>query len=114
MALGFWSESDYLQSWCRALRELGSGTAVTSCLVASITDPEVSNFLFCWPLYREGEKVFVQNSVIFLDELVETFNVEEPWRFVGPRRAVSEYGDRISEWSTDISEVEKFLSLKMG
>lgn len=64
----FWSTQDYEASWTAALRRLLAGGAV-SCLVASLTDPQVTTFVTTWPLYRDDEEVFVQNRLLFLDEL---------------------------------------------
>ncbi|MDN5385716.1 hypothetical protein QEP66_27245 [Streptomyces sp. LB8] len=109
MDLSFWSVSEYRRSWIHALNRLDGQESVDSCLVTSITDPASSNFIFCWPIYRRGEEVFVQNSLIFLDEICGQFNVEEPWLHIGPRCTVNEDGARISEWKTDISEVRRFM-----
>ncbi|WP_406158910.1 hypothetical protein OG298_16330 [Streptomyces sp. NBC_01005] len=108
MDLSFWMVADYSRSWERALRELEVSENSTSCLISSITDPETANFIFCWPIYREGEAVRVQNSIIFLDGLEEEFNPQEPWRYVKARSLVDEDGNQISEWSTTTSEVRRF------
>ncbi|WP_307663479.1 hypothetical protein [Streptomyces sp. V1I1] len=107
MDLSFWTVADYSRSWERALRELEASENSTSCLISSITDPETANFIFCWPIYREGEAVHVQNSIIFLDGLEEEFNPQEPWRYAEARSLVDEDGNQISEWSTTISEVRR-------
>ena len=109
MDLSFWSVSDYRRSWKRALQVLVDDEAAISCLISSITDPENSNFVFCWPLYRSGEDVYVQNSVVFLDELDSRFDPEEPWHFMRPRCAIDDDGNRISEWSTGMTELRLFL-----
>ncbi|WP_405055938.1 hypothetical protein OG474_24715 [Kribbella sp. NBC_01505] len=111
MSLRFWSVSDYRRSWRRGLRALVDDEHGTSCLMSSITDPENSNFLMCWPLFRSGEEVWVQNSMIFPEELDDAFDPEEPWKSVGPRCVVNEDGIRISEWATEIAEVRAFLEL---
>ncbi|MEV0255884.1 hypothetical protein AB0H82_16680 [Streptomyces sp. NPDC050732] len=68
------------------------------------------HFPFCWPVYRSGPDIHIQNSVVFLDELTERFLPDEPWRSVGPRRTVDEDGNQISEWHTDINAVKRFLT----
>jgi len=50
--LGFWDESDYRRSWREAFEVLNADPAPTSCLMTSMTDPRMSNFLVCWPMYR--------------------------------------------------------------
>lgn len=114
MNLNFWSVDEYRQSWSRALLKLEEGEAPTSCLISSITDPDKSNFVFCWPLYRRGEKLFVQNSVIFLDGLEAKFDTENPWCSVERRQTIDDDGNQISEWSTEMSYVREFRESEMG
>jgi hypothetical protein len=33
--------------------------------MTSMTDPGTSNFLICWPVYRAGEDMYLQNALIF-------------------------------------------------
>ncbi|KND39281.1 hypothetical protein IQ63_04645 [Streptomyces acidiscabies] len=108
MDLSFWSVREYRRSWESALREIEFSEKATSCLIASITDPAVSNFISCWPMYRDGDVIYVQNSLIFLDELHEPFDPQEPWRYVEPHREVDEDGNRVSEWVTSVAKVRQF------
>ncbi|MGA5035848.1 hypothetical protein ACPCA8_02175 [Streptomyces capoamus] len=114
MDLTYWDVEQYQKSWARSLRVLERGDDVTSCLISSITDPADSNFIFCWPLYRSGEIVYIQNSIIFLEDLAEGFNPAEPWRFVEPRSTVDEEGNKISEWQTTISAIRRFSKIPKG
>ena len=66
--LGFWGLDDYKAIWTAGLRRLISG-ASTSCLATSVTDPSSANFVEVWPLYREESDVYVQNHLLFLDQL---------------------------------------------
>nr|WP_281255210.1 hypothetical protein [Luteimicrobium subarcticum] len=98
-----------MHSWSSALRHLLSGDDTTSCLVSSITEPSTSNFVFTWPLYRLANEVAVQNSIVFLDELMSPFDVDHPWRSVRPREVVDEDGNRISEWRVSVAAVQQFV-----
>jgi hypothetical protein len=109
-SLTFWSADDYRASWRSALSVLAAAETATSCLVSSITDPATSNFVFCWPLYRDGDDVYVQSSLIFLDELPGEFDPARPWLFVQPRSTVDEDGNHISEWHTGMPAVRQFLA----
>lgn len=109
MDLSYWSVEEYGRSWRDSLQVIFDGEESDSCLIASITDPDASNFIFCWPLYRRGEDVIVQNSIIFLDELEGDFNPLEPWSSVRPRLTVDKDGNSISEWRTSVSAVRDFL-----
>ncbi|MFG2481100.1 hypothetical protein [Streptomyces fagopyri] len=108
MDLTFWDSGHYEKSWANALRQLEEADVVTSCLVSSITDPRTANFIFCWPLYRIRGDVFVQNSLIILNEIDNTFAPESPWISVTPREIVDEDGNKISEWCIDIESVREF------
>ncbi|MGW7350327.1 hypothetical protein [Streptomyces sp. NPDC054784] len=112
MDLSVWCVADYRRHWRRALRRLGgSGESAVSCLIFSVAEPESGNFVFCWPLYREGDLVVVQNSVIFLDELNPAFDPDRPWLSVGPRESVDEDGNKISEWFTGMSQIDRSIDL---
>jgi hypothetical protein len=106
--LTYWDTGDYQRSWHQALTVLETDDKATSCLVSSITDPATSNFIFCWPLYRDGDDVYVHNAIIFLEELTVPFDPARPWLSVQPRETVDEDGNRISEWRTDMDEIRRF------
>jgi hypothetical protein len=108
--LGFWDESDYRHSWRRAFEVLNANLHSTSCLMTSMTDPDNSNFLICWPMYREGEDVYIQNAIIFLDEIEGAFDPEAPWSFVQPRHRIDEDGNKISEWVTTMGSLREFFA----
>jgi hypothetical protein len=110
--LTYWGVEDYRRSWLAALSVLETGPGATSCLVSSITDPASSNFVFCWPLYRAGDDVFVQNALVFLDELTVPFDPARPWLSVQPRATVDEDGNRISEWRTEMAGIRRFRDLR--
>lgn len=114
MDVSYWSVEQYLQNWHSALKELERSGGSTSCIVSSITDPKNSNFIVCWPMYRDGSDVYVQNHMVFLEEVEGEFDEERPWRHVRPRSVVDEDGVRISEWSTDIFQVINFRKFAWG
>jgi hypothetical protein len=91
---------DYRNSWRRAFEVLDADPRAASCLMTSMTDPLSSNFLVSWPMYREGEDVYIHNALIFLDEIGGVFDPEAPWGCVRPRSGTDEEGNRISEWIT--------------
>jgi len=110
--LGFWAEADYRLSWRNAFRVLNADPDATSCMMTSVTDPRASNFLVCWPMYRAGEDVRVQNAMIFLDEAgAEDFDPAAPWRSVSPRREADEDGSKVSEWVTCMDSLREFFRL---
>ncbi|MFJ7271318.1 hypothetical protein ACIQV3_32530 [Streptomyces sp. NPDC099050] len=106
--LCFWSKQDYWRSWLAAIEVLEEQGHAASCLVTSIADPGSSHVAMCWPLYREGERVFVQNAMIIFDDLPVPFDIDRPWLSIQPHTTVDEDGNRISEWSTDMESVREF------
>jgi len=82
---------DLESSWRAELRKLVAGA--TS--IALIFDPR-----FAWVVYREGSTCFVQ-EVLALDGDFSSH--------LSARETVTEDGDRISEWATDLSSVARFV-----
>lgn len=107
--LSYWSGADYRRSWSTAIEHLLGGADV-SCLVTSLPEPSTANFVFTWPLYREGGTVYVQNKILFLEELGEPFQPEEPWLSIGPRNTTTEEGWEISQWETTLPDLRDYLS----
>ena len=107
--LGLWVPSDCRNSWRRAFGVLDAEPRSASCLMTSMIDPRSSNFLVGWPMYREGEDVYVQNALIFLDDIREVFDPAEPWGWVGARRGTDEDGNKISEWVTSMDDLRGFF-----
>ncbi|MBL4637596.1 MAG: hypothetical protein JKY56_27315, partial [Kofleriaceae bacterium] len=70
-----------------------------------------ANFLCCWPLYRVGGDVVVQQQLLMLDGIRESFSFERLEDFVDPRESIDEEGNAISEWTTTIHDVRCFLNL---
>jgi hypothetical protein len=106
--VSFWGVADYQKSWEAGLRRLLGGATV-SCLATSVTDPADANFFDVWPLYRSGDDIYVQNRLLFLDQLPHAFDLSAPWESVGPRRATTEDGDKISEWQVSLDDIREFL-----
>lgn len=107
--LHYWAASDYEHHWKESLTRI-TGSGSVSCLITSMYDPEKPNFIFWWPMYRIEDQVFIQNHILFLNELLEPFNESDPCQSVRERRTVDEDGNRISEWSVSIDDIASFLS----
>jgi CdiI N-terminal domain len=104
-----WNPNAYERHWVSALRRLLEG-ASKSALITSYVEPELADHLVWWPLYREGDTVYVQNHMLFYDQLEKPFSPRDPWQTVPQRRTVNGEGQRISEWVTDLSSVQKCLA----
>ncbi len=63
-----------------------------------------------WIMYREGDDVYVQNRLLFMDNLSSPFLEENLYSYIKSRETVNEDGcEIISEWQTNISEIQKWL-----
>lgn len=108
-AIDYWDVKDYRRHWQQALTRIITDSP-TSVLVTSMVNPAVANFIYWWPMYRVGDSVYFQNHILFLDELGISFDPEDPFRFVPERTVVNQDGERISEWSASIADLEFFSS----
>ncbi|KFB98697.1 hypothetical protein GTGU_04367 [Trabulsiella guamensis ATCC 49490] len=104
--LTYWSIDDYKLSWLRSL-EYGLATKKHAVLAVSMYLPENVKFIFAWILYFHGDKTFIQNKVLFLDEC-EGFTATRINDFVQPRSTHTEDGIKISEWTIDFGGVIDF------
>ncbi|MGP6419379.1 hypothetical protein ACTZGP_11460 [Pseudomonas putida] len=105
--ISFWGRQEYLSSWYSSLC-CGLEGRKHSVLVTSMLDSEFANFLMVWVLYFVGESVHIQNNVVFLNDVVPGFNVDDVNSYFGAREVVNEDGDRISEWVVPLSEILSF------
>lgn len=72
-------------------------------------DPITANFIYWWPIYRLDNTVYLQNHILFLSKLSVPFDPHDPFRFVPERELISETGEKISEWSVPIADLEGFV-----
>lgn len=109
--INYWNMSNYKQAWLNSLAEGLSGKNHAA-LAVSMYDSTQTNFIFTWVLYFEGDDVYLQNNIVFLDEC-QGFTPETINKFVEPRTTYDEDGIKISEWNTDLKSVMNFYhSLK--
>jgi hypothetical protein len=80
-------------SWRSELRKLLNGA--TS--VSLVFDPR-----FAWVVYREGSTCFVQEALALGGDFSEHLSA---------RHTVTEEGERIGEWVTDVSSVARFIGI---
>lgn len=107
-----WSARDYTLSWRRALEELVAGAPAVA-LMTWCARPARTMVRRAWTLHREGHAghaVFVQERIFVPDD--HTFDLDASGRVVnpGPRATVSEDGQPISSWTTDVHEIAEFLT----
>ena len=105
----YWDVTNYRRHWRQAITRIVQGS-VTSALITSMYDPAVANFIHWWPMYRLGDTVYFQNHILFLNELETPFEPNDPFRFVPERVVINSDGDKISEWSAPIADLESMLT----
>lgn len=105
----YWDVSRYRRHWQQAITRIVQG-ALKSTLITSMYDPAVANFIYWWPMYRLGDTVQFQNHILFLSELETPFDPNDPFRFVPERMIINSDGERASEWSASIADLEGSLS----
>jgi hypothetical protein len=118
MSIDTWTVEEYKQQWQEGIERVK--THNTSCLVATIQNMAIGYPLInMWILYKENEKVFVQDQLInteIAQELdfpikLSDFNAKTCYQFISPRivnelgEAVDEDGETVSEWSIPLSEI---------
>jgi len=64
--------------------------------------------LFWWPLYRINDQVFVQNHILFFDQLDVPFDPTNPYESVRPRTTIED-GQEVSEWRVTIEDLQSFV-----
>jgi hypothetical protein len=112
-SLAYWTRDDYALHWTKALARLAAG-GDRSALITDYLEPPVrpssEDYLVWWPLYREGDAVYVQNHILFFGKLDRPFSPERPWDSVRSRQIVNGDGQNISEWTTTIQDIKYFLT----
>ena len=102
----FWSIEEYKKEWIISLEE-GLSKKKHSVLITSMYEPDKLNFIQSWVIYYEANKAYIQNKIFFTDDYIN-FNYKNINGFVEKRIQYSEFGDKISEWETDVCSIVKF------
>lgn len=72
----YWSPADYRQQWIEAVDQI-SKTGDATALITEMYDPSDANFIKCWPIYKEGNTIHIQNRILFLDQLPDQFDLRK-------------------------------------
>jgi hypothetical protein len=102
-----WSQEDYLRQWKNAI-ELLIRDKDKSALITTYGSPEVATHLEWWPMYVMGNKVFIQDHLLFYDQLPGPFSIENVLSYLRKRAVTNPEGKIISEWEVSLSDVEAF------
>ena len=107
MPLEYWTIEDYQKQWRAGIERIK--THDNSCLVTELQDPNKAPRAIIWELYKEGDKVYIQNRLLYgrlFHKLLKKrpFTVETCYDFISPRETESD-GDPISEWVIDLNDL---------
>lgn len=106
-SLYHWSKKDYEKQWHHAIKTLLDGRNKAA-LITTYGSPEVATHLEWWPMYVRDCTVFIQDHLLFYDQLAEPFSVQNAFSFLRDRQTTNEHGKKISEWKVELFEVEAF------
>ena len=107
-ALDLWGRRDYEAQWMAAARRLLEGED-RSAFFTSVRDPATVEHLQWWPVWREGERLYVQEHLLMLKQLEPPFNLSDPFVHIHERQQISEGGHRISEWRLRLADMAEFV-----
>lgn len=106
--LDYWTPKQYEAQWRDAVLGIVSGKSVDA-LITDMHDLRTAHHLVSWPMYREGDRVFVQNRLLFLNDLGRPQQLEDLIPRIGNRRTINDEGAQISEWDVGVSDLLAFL-----
>jgi hypothetical protein len=105
--LGPWSRGDYERQWIEAAGRLLGSEARAGFFTTA--------FQFWWVMWREGERIFVQEEFLTPERLEGlTDPGRAPYHLIAERVTESEDGEEVSQWEIGASEVQAFLSRRSG
>lgn len=109
--ISYWDIDSYKAQWRESLSE-GLKNRKHSGLAVTMYAADQTSFIFIWVAYFKGNDVFIQNSVLFMDDC-PSFSPSKINEFIEPRMTHDEDGEKISEWRTDLASIITFFeSLK--
>lgn len=103
-----WSRQDYEAQWKRAI-ELFIDGADRAMLVTEYLSPNNASHLVGWVLYKGVDDiVYMQNQLLFYDQLDKPFSVKMVEKFIKSRTVSDEDGNAVSEWRIKFTDIESF------
>lgn len=102
----YWSRDQYYSNWLAAFEDRERLSRFV--IITSMREPREGDYIEGWVFYIHGQDVFLQNHIFLMQSPLS----EEPhWvnELPGPRETVDEDGEKLSEWTLNLSEVEAFF-----
>ena len=108
--IGYWSASRYESQWKAAAERLRDGKQTSGFMVWAVDLPH-EQFGLWWPAWVEGDRIAVQNQLLFAKDFPRGFDLDlaynsasyaEPW-FDDP-------GERPSRWYVTPADMATYLA----
>jgi len=107
--LSYWEVSDYKAHWKESINRIVNKDETKSALITEMYDPDTANFIVWWLLYREGDNIFIQNQVLFLNQIEGKFDKKNIYTSVPKREIKTDENEDISEWCIQLEDIKEFL-----
>ncbi|MCU1286021.1 MAG: hypothetical protein JWO13_2371 [Acidobacteriales bacterium] len=92
--LALWRKADYRFHWARELTALLGGKEKAA-LIVSYADPKFAANLEVWRVYRDAERAYFQNQILWCDELPKDFHPATIGDHIHPRRTIDSNGENL-------------------
>jgi hypothetical protein len=104
-----WAPEQYRRQWLEAADRLVNGES-KSAFVTTFVSPRNGGHLVWWPCYRIGETVYLQNQLLFYQQISSPFAIEALYEYVSDRKTASDDdGTPISEWAVPLNWIHDFM-----
>jgi len=107
-SLDRWKIADYEKQWSKAIIRLLDG-AESSVLITSLPALDSNDMIELWPMWRNGDTVYIQEEPLFSLEARNSFDSDNPYIYVGAHLTELEDGRRISQWVVPLQNFAEFL-----
>lgn len=107
-SLTYWNLLDYQEHWNKSLER--ALQREDSCLITSVYDPSMANFIVWWLLYSREDEIVIQNHLLFMDSLSKPFTPQNPYSFIPRYEMENDEGEQISEWKIRVDDIAAFFA----
>lgn len=107
ISLEVWSASNYRQQWQAGLQRIF--TTDRSCLITSMRNLTISDYIDCWMLYRFDDEVVFQNHIFLATQINGVISGDTVYNFIPEREITTAEGQKISEWKVALCDIKMFL-----
>lgn len=101
----YWTVENYREQWKDAIKRLNNDNK--ACLITEMYNPEHPAFaMMTWPLYREGDNVYIRQVYIPYDQIDKPFTVENAYKEIDDRETSKESNAGPSEWQVKLDNLK--------